>query len=68
MSTLNTPSAAYERNRQNFLGGLSRRISNYRTYRQTLGELQTLSDRELNDLGIHRSQLRSIAYRAAYDG
>ncbi len=68
MSTLNTPSAAYNRNRQNFFGGVSRRIASYRTYRQTLGELQTLSDRELNDLGIHRSQLRGIAYRAAYDG
>ena len=54
--------------RQGLLNGLSKRFAQYRTYRQTLTELETLSDRELADLGIHRSNLRGIAYRAAYDG
>lgn len=38
-----------------------------RVYRQTLNELLALSDRELADLGLHRSQLRSIAWQAAHD-
>lgn len=51
-----------------FLGGFATRFTQYRTYRQTLDELERLGDRELADLGISRQNLRSIAYRAAYDG
>lgn len=36
------------------------------TYRQTLNELSALSDRELMDLGLHRSALESVALEAAY--
>ncbi|MGR3496652.1 DUF1127 domain-containing protein [Citreimonas sp.] len=36
-------------------------------YRRTLNELYSLSDRDLADLGIHRSQVRSIAWQAAQD-
>ena len=36
------------------------------TYRATVAELNTLSGRDLADLGIHRSSIRSIAYEAAY--
>ncbi|MEM9971882.1 MAG: DUF1127 domain-containing protein [Pseudomonadota bacterium] len=50
------------------LHGISTRFAQYRTYRKTLDELESLSNREMADLGIHRSQLRSIAYKAAYDG
>ena len=57
------------RNRRvSLFSGLTRRVSQYRTYRQTLTELECLSERELTDLGINRGQLRAIAYRAAYDG
>ncbi len=49
-------------------GGLSRRIAQYKTYTRTLDELSQLDDRELADLGLHRSMIRGIAYRAAYDG
>lgn len=35
-------------------------------YRQTLRELNVLTERELADLGIHRSQIRLIATEAAY--
>ena len=38
----------------------------YRVYRQTLAELQALSPRELNDLGLNATMLRSIALEAAY--
>ena len=49
-------------------GGLTQRVQRYRTYRQTLEELEAMSDRELSDLNMSRHSLRAIAYRAAYDG
>ena len=54
--------------RAGIIGGLTQRIQRYRTYRQTLDELESLSDRELDDLNISRSMMRGIAYRAAYNG
>mgnify|MGYP006274038007 CR=1 FL=1 len=38
----------------------------YRVYRQTLAELQALSMRELTDLGLNPSTLRTVALEAAY--
>ncbi|MGR3503678.1 DUF1127 domain-containing protein [Pseudaestuariivita sp.] len=38
----------------------------YRVYRTTLNELQELSARELDDLGLHRSMLRQVAHETAY--
>jgi len=35
-------------------------------YTTTLAELDSLSDRELSDLGLHRTQLREVAREAAY--
>ena len=35
-------------------------------YRTTLAELETLSSRDLADLGISRSSIKSVAYEAAY--
>ncbi len=55
-------------NRNGFIGGLTQRFARYKTYRRTLDELEGLSDRELADLGVSRLSLRSIAYKAAYDG
>lgn len=37
-----------------------------RVYKQTLSELNGLSNRELADLGLHRSMLTRIALEAAY--
>ena len=45
---------------------LAERFAKYRTYRTTLAELRSLSDRELNDLGMNSSSLRYVAYEAAY--
>ncbi|MBN2761251.1 MAG: DUF1127 domain-containing protein [Rhodobacteraceae bacterium] len=37
-------------------------------YARTLQELQALSNRELADLGIHRSEIPRIAAEAAFKG
>lgn len=34
-------------------------------YRRTLNELRMLSDRDLQDLGLHRSMIREVALDAA---
>lgn len=36
-------------------------------FRTTLRELNQLSERELADLGLHRSQIKQVAKEAAYD-
>ena len=40
--------------------------SDYRQYSSTVAELQLLSDRELADLGIHRSSISEIAHKSVY--
>ena len=45
---------------------LREQMANRAIYRATVTELNTLSSRDLADLGIHRSSIRSIAYEAAY--
>ncbi len=45
---------------------LKTRFETYRVYRTTLNELQSLSARELTDLGLNQSMLESAAYEAAY--
>ncbi|WP_420819936.1 DUF1127 domain-containing protein [Ruegeria marisrubri] len=43
------------------------RYTRHRVYRQTVNELSALSNRELADLGLHRSMIRRIAMQAAED-
>lgn len=43
---------------------LVRSFNNWRRYRNTVGELAQLSDRDLNDMGIGRADIRNIARRA----
>lgn len=49
-----------------FFVGLREARQRYRVYRETVRELNTLSDRDLSDLGLHRSAIDSIAIEAAY--
>lgn len=48
------------------IGKLVERYTQYAAYRKCVDELASLSDRELRDLDIHRSMIRSIAYETAY--
>ena len=41
-------------------------VQRRRVYNQTARELNGLSERELSDLGIHRSLITAIATEAAY--
>ena len=43
---------------------LIRSYRNWRTYRQTVSELDRLSNRGLKDLGIDRSEIRAVARRS----
>ena len=50
--------------------GLNRVIAElrkYRSYRQTYDELMALTDKELNDIGISRGMIHSIALEAYTD-
>lgn len=61
--------------RQSALGGriaalmieLRAAMARRKAYNTTYRELAVLSDRELADLGIHRSEIRGIAWQAAYE-
>ena len=48
-----------------FVTWLLSRIRAYQRYRQTLNELQRLSDRELDDVGLRRSDIDAVARRFA---
>ncbi|TNC74952.1 DUF1127 domain-containing protein [Rubellimicrobium roseum] len=56
----------YAAARPSLRASLGQRVAQYRAYRQTLSELGQLTDRELADLGLHRSQITEIATEAAY--
>ena len=43
------------------------RYKQYRLFRATFNELNALSNRELADLGLHRSELGRIATESAYN-
>lgn len=45
---------------------LQARWTRYTVYRTTLSELEELTDRDLADLGLNRSLIKSVAYEAAY--
>lgn len=48
------------------VNGLREQRRRYRMYRETRNELRDLTDRELADIGLHRSQIDAIAVEAAY--
>ncbi len=44
---------------------LATRYKQHRLYRETFDGLSALSNRELNDLGLNRSELRRISWESA---
>jgi len=47
------------------LGGIATRYKQHRMYRETLEGLSALTNRELADLGLNRSELRYVARQAS---
>nr|WP_084513959.1 DUF1127 domain-containing protein [Salipiger mucosus] len=46
---------------------MTARVSQRRAYRRTARELSSLTDRELNDIGVNRGDIARIADQAATD-
>lgn len=51
---------------EGWIARLRQRLEAYRMYRQTVRELSMLTDRDLNDLGIHRLQIPEVAKECVY--
>ena len=49
-----------------FLDDTAERRAQRRVYTTTMKELMALSNRDLADLGMHRSELKRVAWEAAY--
>ncbi|SEK62293.1 DUF1127 domain-containing protein [Pacificibacter marinus] len=49
-----------------FKNSVAQRMARYRVYRETLVELESLTDRDLNDLGLSRAGIKAVALEAAY--
>ena len=49
-----------------WLGRVRRAFADYQLYRQTRDELESLSARELHDLGLSRFAIRQVAYDSVY--
>jgi uncharacterized protein YjiS (DUF1127 family) len=50
-----------------WIARIRKSMADYRLYRCTLRELESLSDRELNDLGLSRIVLGDVARQAVYE-
>ncbi|MEZ5686065.1 MAG: DUF1127 domain-containing protein [Paracoccaceae bacterium] len=46
--------------------GLTEALARRKVYRQTLRDLKALSNRQLADMGLHRSMITRVAQEAAY--
>ena len=44
--------------------GIAKKLTNWRKYRETVNELGRMTDRELSDLGIGRTDIRRVARTA----
>ncbi|MCD1626486.1 MAG: DUF1127 domain-containing protein [Paracoccaceae bacterium] len=51
---------------QTLTADLSQRYARYRVFRDTVNDLAILPDIVLADMGLNRSQIRSVAYEYAY--
>ncbi len=51
---------------KNVFKNIAQSVRDYRMYAKTRAELEALTDRELDDLGVSRLQLDEIAREAVY--
>ncbi len=49
-----------------FRAALADKAAKRKVYRTTYNELSTLTDRDLNDLGLSRSMIKGVSLEAAY--
>ena len=66
MASTTTFDSTRARGGHGLFAGIRRAFVDYRLYRQTLGELEGLSNRELRDLGLSRLSIRQVAYDSVY--
>ena len=66
VNTTRAASASFAERFGNFFAGLKATAAQHRVYNQTVHDLRQLSDRDLEDLGIHRLMIKSVAHEAAY--
>jgi uncharacterized protein YjiS (DUF1127 family) len=66
MTETRTAAVAHSGLFSRIVAGLTERYNQYAAYRKCVAELSALSDRELRDLGLHRSMIRSLAHEEAY--
>ena len=59
-------SAVVDAGATGFFASLADKFRRYTLYRNTLRELDSLSDRDLLDLGLSRSMVETVAHDAAY--
>lgn len=53
--------AGFENLRKGDIMNVARSFANWRKYRKTVAELDRMTTRELQDLGIDRSEIRNVA-------
>ena len=46
---------------------INKRFKRYNHYRHTVNELNSLSDKELNDIGLNRGMIHSVVMEMHYD-
>ena len=49
-----------------YRAAINKSVEQYKTYRRTLAELESLTPRELADIGINRHAVKDIARDAAF--
>ncbi|MFW8635074.1 DUF1127 domain-containing protein [Cribrihabitans pelagius] len=66
-STLSAPAASgFSLRLRTAVSGLAQTWRQRMEYKRTVNELRALSDRELSDIGLHRSAIRGIARTQVY--
>jgi len=66
VSNTNATSLSLVQRFEEFRAQLVEAAAQRKIYRATVAELSELSNRELADLGLHRSMIKRIALEAAY--